>query len=174
MSVEDPLPEMILKYMGVFDLDKLFHLMYEWFIQQGYELTEGKYKHKIPTPKGAEQDIDWMAKRKVTHYIMYQIKINFRLWDLKDVEVVKGDEKKTLAFAKLKITFNPTLVLDYENKFKGKFLGDLHKFFIKLVYNQELDNVYGDQLYYRVYKLHQAIKEHLDMETTYNASEGRW
>ena len=60
-----------IKFNGIFDMDGLYRLMHDWFVDRGYYLEEWRYKHKVPSPSGAEQTINWSAWRKVNAYVLW-------------------------------------------------------------------------------------------------------
>ncbi|MCB9361841.1 hypothetical protein H6504_00255 [Candidatus Woesearchaeota archaeon] len=163
-----------IKYKGVFDYDRFFAVIYNWFVHQSFEVYETKYKFKVPSPTGAENEVNWNTERKIDNYFKYQIKMQFKITQLKDVEVVRKDTTQKMSSGRVFVAITPIMITDYSNKFNTPFLNSLNRFFKKFIYKQEIDNVYSDQLYYRAYKLHALIKEHLNMETKENVFDGRW
>lgn len=156
---KDVLPQMTIKYRGTFDFDALFKMLHDWFKHRKYDLYEGKYKHKIDT-KGAEQEIGWMAERKITHYFKYKFNIDFKFWELKDIDV----EGKKMQYGRVRIYITPTVFFDYGERFeKTPFLKKLHDFFINVVYLDDFAVFHWDKLYYIGYDLHQEIKDTLEM-----------
>lgn len=174
MAEKEVMPEVIVKFKGIFDFKNLFLVMYDWLTHQGYEVSEKKFKHKVPTQKGAEEEVGWTASRPVTHYYTYQIDIDMKFMDLKEVEIVKEDKKQQLSFAKVRIILVPTVILDPENQANNTFRQEFMKFFNRFIYSSDLNAIIYDRLYYRVYKLQGVIKNYLDMEGQYNAHEGWW
>ena len=165
----------LLKYKGVFDFDNLFETIYDWLLQHGYEVQEKVFKHKIPTPKGAEQEIEWVAWKLVTHYIKYYFTIEFKIMDLKEVEIVKDDQKLTKSFAKIRIRITAEVRDDWQKIWQGsKFIERLGWFFKSKLYFFDVAVLHEDKLAYRIYELQSAIKASLDMESKYNAFERRW
>lgn len=170
-----PLGTPTIKYRGIFDVDGLFAKTYDWMVHDRFEVYESKYKHKIPDPRGIEDEITLRGWRRVNDYVMFNIEADFHIWEMKYVEVVKDGVKKTMAQARIKIQLSGNVEFDYANRFGGsKFLLALHDFYQKFIVLQEIEGYWWDQHYYRMYKLHQIMKEHLDMETKTFASAGRW
>jgi hypothetical protein len=170
----EALPAM-LKYRGIFDFEGMLKLVYDWLIHEDYEVHERKYKHKIPDPRGAEQEITIAGWRRVNGYVKFHVEVDIHTYDQKDVDVIKEGVKKRLVQARIKMTFTPTVELDYTKRFAGNsFLQTLQDFYHKYIIRQEIQNYWEDELYYRTYKLHRLVKEWLDMETKTNAAEGRW
>ena len=80
-----PTRKFILRYRGLFDFDGLYNMMAEYMKANRYWFHEYKYKHKVPSPLGAEQEIFWRGEKKVTDYIQYQIYLDFHLWEMTEV-----------------------------------------------------------------------------------------
>ena len=82
-----------------------------------------------------------------------------------EVEIGKGN-KKMITNARMEIILSSKVIVDPEGRFgKTGFLQNLRDFFLKYVLKKDIETVYGDELYYRMNKLHAAIKEFLDMQT---------
>ncbi|MGM5488295.1 MAG: hypothetical protein ACQESG_05070 [Nanobdellota archaeon] len=164
----------LVKFKGVFDFQNLFQTIYDWLDDHEYEVNEKIFKHKIPTPKGAEKEIEWAAHREVTHYIKYNINFKFRIFDLRDVEIQRGEQKLMKSYGKVRVTISPVLEVDYNDVFSGnKFKQFLGKLFNDRVYDPDIGALYADPLQYRMYQLQALIKQTLDMDAQYNAFEGR-
>jgi hypothetical protein len=165
----------IIKYRGVFDLQELMKRVNDWMEGDGYTVHEGKYKHKVPDPRGAEEEITFKGWKRVTEYVKYHIKIEFHTYDQKDVEVVKAGAKKHAVQARIEVIMSPTVEFDWQNRFSGsRFMQGLQDFYHKYIIKGDIQNYHEDALYYRTYKLHRIIKEFLDMEGKTNAYEGVW
>src|SRR3989344_8400468 len=91
------LPPITIKYQGLFDFDLLYSTMVDWAKNYGYFWHEKTYKHKVPSPMGAEQEIHWETEKKVTEYIKYTIKIQMHIFDLTEIEVENNGKKKALS-----------------------------------------------------------------------------
>ncbi len=170
-----PMPNAYIKYAGIFDLDNLIRTIYDWLVHQDYEVHEKEQKHKVPTPRGAEDEIHLWGWRKINGYVKYFITIDIRIFDLNHVDVVKEGVKKKMQQGRMEMMFSGYFHLDYNDWFeKNKFTKILQEFYHKFLILQFIHNIWEDELYYREYKLHRVIKEQLGMETPTNASEGRW
>lgn len=171
-----PIPapgHIIIRYNGLFDFDALYAVIVDWAKHHGYMWTETEYKHKVPRPSGAEQNIKWKFTKKVNEYIHYEIRFHLHTWDQREVEVEIGNEKKSLTNARMHITIWATLTFDWQKRFKGStfslLLGDWYR---NVVMKKEVESLYNDQLYYRVWNLHNIIKKYFDMQTKKYAYKG--
>jgi len=164
-----------LKYTGIIDADKLFKTMYSWYINQGYEFHEKQLKHKVPSPAGAEQEIEWTGWRKINGYVRFWVDVFIHIWEMKDVNVIINGKKEVKQQVKMSIEFSGRVDLDYTNRFGGsRFLQMLHDWYINYVIKKDIDIIWTDQLYYRILKFYTAVKEFLEMETRTNAAAQRW
>ena len=174
-----PTKKMILRYSGIFDLDKLYKSVYEWMINEGYYFEETKYKHKVPSPAGAEQHIKFRGWRRNNEYVKYWIELYFILYNMKDIQVVKEGKKTKLQKAMLLIEIVGKIELDYNKKYHGsKFLLALRDWMDTYILGKPLEGMIGsiwwDELYYKTIKLQTLIKDVLDMQTKGNAHYDMW
>jgi hypothetical protein len=159
------LPRVTLRYNGLFDFDAVYSAIIDWAKNYGYMWHEVDYKHKVPSPKGAEQEFKWLLTIKITEYVSYEILMTVHGWDLMEVEVESEGRKKSLLNGRLYIWIDPTIYLDYQKKFSksgilGKTLGNWYK----NLNEKEISN-HCDQLVYRCYNLHAILKTYFDMQT---------
>jgi hypothetical protein len=165
----------IIKYRGLFDMQELMKRINDWLVDDFYTVWEDTYKHKVPDPRGAWEEITFKSWKRITEYVKYWIRIEFRTWDQKEVEVVREGVKKQAVQARIEIILRPTVEFDWQNRFKGnRFMQGLQDFYHKYIIKRDMQDYHEDALYYRTYKLHRDIKEFLDMESKTNAYEGVW
>ncbi len=167
MAEKSPLPRVTLRYDGLFDFDGLYAAVVDWAKMNGYKWLEKNYKHKVPSPKGAEQEMEWELSQNVTEYLNYKISFVVHTWDQTEVEVEVGNKKKTLTHARIYIIIDGELGYDWQNRFAGAgWLGrKMGKWYFELVGKSRIYGLYWDQLYYRVWNLHSIIKKYFDMQT---------
>lgn len=162
-----------LRYSGLFDFDGLYAAVIDWAKNYGYKWHEFTYKHKVPNPKGAEQELDWIIEKNVTSYLQYSILFTIHTWDQNEVEVDIDGKKKNLTNARLYIIMKGTITTDWQKKFKGgRIAQKLGEWYEKYVFKKELESIYGDQLYYRMWNLHALLKKYFDMQTQKYAYKG--
>jgi len=120
-----------IKYSGLFDFKELYNLLYDFLTDAGFFVIEESYSEKI-TAEGKEIEIKWGCIKKVTDYFRFRIKIDWRLFRLLDVEIVKEGKKIKMNKGNLEIKFTSILDRDYENKFE---ISPFHKF-LRAVYEK--------------------------------------
>ena len=171
MTKDIDLPPITLRYNGLFDFDGLYAAVIDWAKNYGYRWHEKAYKHKVPSPKGAEHEIEWEITKEVTEYISYTISFAVHIWDLREVEVTIDGKKKNLSNARLYIVMNGKITPDWQKRFNGgRFIQWMGEKYLKWI--GDVDAIYADQLYYRMWNLHALIKKYFDLQTKKFAYKG--
>ena len=169
---KEKLPKITVKYNGLFDFDGMYAAIIDWSKNYGFMWHEGDYKHKVPSPKGAEQEFKWVLEKKVTDYISYEILITVHMWELLEVDVDVNGKKKSLSNGRLYIWIEPTMFWDWQKRFakSGKFGNFLGRWYDKIM-QRDID-AYMDPLYYRVWNLQALMKKYFDMQSKKYAYKG--
>lgn len=165
-------PGIHIKYKGMTDFPELWRLIIDWFDSKGFEVMEGKAKDK---GGGEEMEGDIDAWRNVTDYYRYEMRVSLKYWNGSKVEVVKGDQKKTLIKARYYFRITGSLTLDWAGRYdKTKFGQALGKLLNYKVLFWQWDSIYGDQLNYKILELGNVIKEYLNMEASGSEYADMW
>ncbi|MBU0456964.1 MAG: hypothetical protein ABH824_06655 [Nanoarchaeota archaeon] len=166
------LRQVTLRYNGLFDFDGLYSAVIDWAKNYGYMWQETSYKHKVPSPKGAEQELDWILTKKVTDYMSYELKLTVHAWDMMEVNVDVDGRKKSLSNARIYILINGKLTTDWQNKFKGGKIAEIIGKWYGKVMKRDIETAYFDTLYYRMWNLHAIMKKYFDMQSKKYAYKG--
>ena len=159
-----------IRYSGVFDFDGLYKMMYNWFFKQRYEFHEDLYKDKVSTPLGTEVEIKWHAEKRFTEFVKFYINIEFHLWDVSEVDVIKNGRKIKMTRCRMQIKFAGKTIADYAERFEEtKFTKKLLDVFTTKIINKDLEFLYVDRLTYIIYEFHAEIKKFLGTDTSSNA-----
>ena len=168
-----PIERHTIRYKGLFDFDGLYNLIVQWMKARRYWFHETKYKHKVPLPTGAEQEISFKGEKDVTEFYQHHITVDFHLWDMTEVEVDVKGVKKTLTSARMDIVLGGALNIDHQKRFEQSTLWqNVRDFFLKYILKNEVESIWADEVRYRMYKLHDAIKTYLDMQAKGNEFAG--
>jgi hypothetical protein len=135
MSEQDVLAKRKVRHKGVFDFAETYRFCYDWFMDNGYFLTEKNYTEKV-AQRGKEVEIQWEAFRKISDYFKFVIKASWRILGLTDVEVEEDGKKVKMNQGDLTINFTAVIEKDYENRWESnsftKFMrGVYDKYIIK-------------------------------------------
>lgn len=133
MPEEDEVFAGKIKQKGIFDFKEFYRFCYMWLVDKKYFLQEKEYSESI-TPVGKEVKIIWEARRKISDYFAFLLKVNWRILGLKDVEVEQDGAKITLSKGEPEIKVTAILVKDYEKRWETssfyKFLRGLYDRYI--------------------------------------------
>lgn len=118
-----------IKQSGIFDYKEFYRFCYQWLVDEGYKVIEKNYSEKI-TPTGKEVEIEWEAKRKITDYFRFVLKIKWRIIGMTTVEVEEGGKKIKMNKGMPEIRLYAILEKDYEHRWESnafsKFLRGLY------------------------------------------------
>ncbi len=132
MAEKDQIFSSKMKYDGIVLFKDFYRFCYDWLIDETeLEVKESKYVEKL---KGNSKDIDieWIGERKVTDYFKFQVKVNFRILGLKEIEINKNGAKIKTNDGSVEVKVTGTLIRDYE----GKFETTTHKKFLRSIYEK--------------------------------------
>ena len=162
--MKEEMPQLTVRYNGLFDFDGFYSAIIDWAKNEGYMWHEKSFKHKVPRPYGAEQELDWELTKNVTEFFQFMISFRVHIWDLKEVEVQTEAGKQKLSQARVLIVMNGRLTTDWKKKFgKGKFNQWLGGWYDRIKYHQIGD--YADNLAYRMLSLQSIIKKYFNLQT---------
>lgn len=162
-----------LRYNGLFDFDGLYAAVVDWAKTYGYMWHEKTYKHKIPSPKGAKQELDWILTKNITNYLSHRIEFTVTSWDTTEVEIDVGGKKRPLTNARIDMVMRGFLTYDWQELFKGSgFIKKLGDWYRNIVFKKELEGIYNDQCHYRQLDLHAIIKKYFDLQAKKYAYKG--
>ncbi len=167
-----PIPEMTVRYAGLFDFDGVYAAVIDWAKNYGYLWREERYKHKVPTLAGAEIQLDWAMSKEINEYYGYDFKLAVHTWDMVEVEVEIGDKKKILSKGIIEIKITASVTRDIQKIFsQNAFTRKLSEWYGQL-FEKELSSVYWDTLNYRAQNLQSIIKNYFDMQSKKYAYKG--
>ena len=82
----------------------------------------------------------------------------------------KGGKKKILSSGRFEVIINGTLVWDWQKRWgKSKFTQKLGQLYDTYIIKKDLESLYGDQLYYRIWNLQALLKKFFDMQAKWHA-----
>nr|MBA4404843.1 hypothetical protein [Nanoarchaeum sp.] len=149
-----PSPGLVLNYKGVFDFDRLYNGLKDWFNENQYDFQENEFTEKNKDI-GYEYKYVLSGERKVTEY--YKFKVNLTA-EMKGVNSLA----KNLVSGEVRIIFTGKLELDYRNKWqKNSFLNFLFKIYNKYIIRDQIED-YKHELYGEIANLHDMAKEILE------------
>lgn len=158
------MPLTFVKHRGLFSYAEFINGIRNWFRENNYEFHEPKHQWKAP-PEGVEVEIRINGNRKVNEYVKYHINMFLKIYDMKDVEVVKDGQKVKMQDGKVTVEISGKLELDWQNRFGGnKFLQGLQDFLHQFIIKQDIGDHWEDDLLFKLMDLTRAIRTVLGQE----------
>lgn len=120
MVEKDALFKSKVKHSGVFDFKETYRILFEWLIDQGYDVNEKSYKENIGAGGAKEIEIEWEAARKVSDYFRFMITAKWKILGMTSVEVEIDGVKQKMNKGQFEIEIKSILEKDYEDRWSGK------------------------------------------------------
>ena len=138
-----------MKYRGIFSFKDFYKFCYDWLTEEtGLDISEDKYSEKL-IGNAKDLDIKWTGTKKITDYFKFEIKVEFQIRKLTEVEIEQGGAKVKTNQGEVKAKVSGTLIRDYDGKFEKdafrKFLRSIYeKWVIKSRIDQFEEKLFGD------------------------------
>lgn len=133
MSEKDKVCDGKVKHDGIFDYKEVYRFLYTWLLDYEYFIEEKNYVEKVK-PEGKEVEIHWMARRKISDYFRFILKVDWLILGMTNVEVMKDNIKVKANKGVLEIKVTAYLEKDYENRWENtaffRFLRGVYDKFI--------------------------------------------
>lgn len=146
---------LVIKYNGIFDFDKLYKGMHDWFMSYKYDFHE-KENTKKSKDLGSFIEINWIAERNIDEYVKFLINVHIIIDNFNRVE--------KLDTGNMIIELSASLVLDYNNKWSIK---PFHKFLFniynKYIIKEKINRYYIGKLYGEITDLQNTGKSILEL-----------
>ena len=140
----DKLIKTKIKHSGVFDFKELYRILYEWFMDKGYDFNEKGYKEVVGAGGAKEIELEWECVRKVSDYFRFNIKAKWHIIGMTTVEVEIDGEKKKMNKGQFELAVECALIKDYEDRWANKpFFKFLRTFYDKYLIKEKTDQFEG-------------------------------
>lgn len=164
----------VIKYKDYFGLSRIYALMHEWLIQEGWctradeKFKEIFYLHR-EKQKGGDEVQWWWRLDRLPHpgdeYFKYELDINAKIILLESVEVIQDNKKFKTNKGEIELTLNAYLILDHKKIWaKHPMLSHFHKLYMNRIKKNTIETV-KKELYWEVFRLQDAIKTYLQQST---------
>lgn len=164
-----------IRYKGLFDLDELYRIIFNWLVSKGFEVHEHKYKSIVLPAEGRERSFDWNAYKKGNEFVMVWIFIHFQIQDVYKIEVVQNGEKKTLTKGRVFIRVAYDIEMDFSERYAySKFHKTILNFIVNFMWAKKVETYWEDKTRFKTYELINHIKETLEFMTKGNEHYDVW
>lgn len=158
---------MKIDYKGPFELNQLIRLVTSFKKEKGFDMQYNK-DYEINTTTGKQIHIQLYPWKKFTDYARYNIKIDFRGYDIKKIDVLKDNKKKAkVDYGHLIIILDGFLDTDYFGRWqKHPVLLYLRMLYDKFIY-KAYTHRFEERLVYDVHHLYDLIEKFLGVYKNY-------
>jgi CRISPR/Cas system-associated endonuclease Cas3-HD len=158
-----------IKQKGIFGFKDFYEYLYSALVDEEYSVHETKYIEKI-LKDGSSKDVEifWTAKRTISGYVRFEIKLDWLILGMKKVKVKKDDREVSMESGSLEIRFSASLIKDPSNKWNTPFFKILRKFYDKYIIRTRIED-YELKLYEHVNDIIANAKAYLALEGQHNS-----
>lgn len=118
MAEKDTIFSSKIKYAGIFNFKDFYQFCYQWLSDEaGLTVEEEEYSEKISGPV-KNIDIKWKGSKKVSDYFKNEVKVEFKILAMSEVEINQGGNKVKTNKGEVSVKVKGILVKDYEGKFE--------------------------------------------------------
>ncbi|MFC1754318.1 hypothetical protein ACFL96_13160 [Thermoproteota archaeon] len=168
MEEERKLVNFSLNYKGEFTFERMYKMVREWVLENGY--GPDKWMEKLylqrESPAGTEQWVWWRTQKKINNYVTYKFNIDFHTLTMKKVEIVHEGKKIKTNNGEVEIFFDIRLLVDPDDMWKNNWLLNqkwIKDWWITRYYKPELDK-YEELAIVDAYRLQGILKQYLDLK----------
>ena len=110
-----------IRFKGVWDMQDLYEFMINYLREKKYKFHEKVYKHKHPSPFGAERQYVWQAVKDETDIYKFIMDIYIHTYDAQDIQVkTKDGEIKTFTKGRIWLEFGGGLEMYTDDRWAQK------------------------------------------------------
>lgn len=173
------IPFMEITYKDVFSMKFLYTVIREWLMMNEYvdEYTgdpnvmlnyiEHLYFERRMAGGIRELRMWWRARKAPVGslYYRYRLRIDYRIINMVDVEVVRNGRKMKVQDGEVTIEIHPQLQLDYNDSWRNHpFLKYFHNILMRRILYKRIDE-HKRELYKEAYRLHGFLKKYLELKS---------
>ncbi len=131
MATKIDLQPFAMRFSGVFDFETLYQTAKAWYPSVNMGVNwEKAYKDKVSGPGVREVEITLMGYVKLDRYRKWTVQLDFKTWDLKEIQV----DGRKMCQGRIEMKINGTLELDFADMY-GKHATKFEKLLNKLLYH---------------------------------------
>jgi len=164
MAEKDTIFTSKVKYAGIFLFKDFYQFCHDWLVDETQlDISEDKYLEKL---QGDSKNIEvqWTGTRKITDYFKFEVKVNFTILGLTNVEATQDGKKVKTNKGSVEVKIKGTIVRDYKGKFEAsalqKFLRSIYE---KWVIPSRIEQ-YEEKLIVDCNEFLNQAKAYLDLE----------
>ena len=150
-------------YDSYFDFKETYRVLFEYLMDQGWDINEKTYKEVAQAGGAKELEVEWECVRKVSDYFKFWMKVRFHSMGMTSVEVEVDGIKQKMNKGKLDIEIETALLKDYEDRWSGKpFFKFLRTFYDRYLIRERVEQ-YEEKLIIEMDEFVNQAKAYLAM-----------
>ncbi len=160
-------------HRDVFHLKNLYKLIHEWLVDEDFkaaDTNDDKFEYMYldrTIASGEKEHIIWwraVDNPRGNNYYRYFIKIDWQTLYVKKIEIMHKGHKFKTNNAEVSLKVEAWLQLDYQDKWKNSpLLSFFDRWFRERFYLENIKK-YKDDLYVTAFRLHNTIKQYVQMK----------
>ena len=141
-----------LDYEGLFNATELYRIIDQFFRERHYDKREATNQEHLKKDGSKYVEIELLPWKKYTEYLNSVVRIRWKMFDLREVEVKQHGRVVKLNKGRIQMIFTGFISTDYENKWEE---GPLY-YLVRVVYDKYVHREYREQH-------HQLLKDIISM-----------
>ena len=118
MATKDKIFSSKIKYNGIFSFPDFYKFCYDWLTEEPeLKIKETKYTEKL-SGDSKNIDVEWIGEKEINDYFKFEVKVEFKIIGLKQIEVVQENTKVKTNDGSIEVKVGGTLIKDYKGKFE--------------------------------------------------------
>jgi hypothetical protein len=115
MAERDKITAEKVKRSGIFDFKEVYQFAYRWLTGEDYDVNEEKYIEEVQTD-AKKIEIKWVAEKKISDYFKIELKLEWRIVGMKDVEVERDGKRIKANSGTFEVKITGSLIKDYQSE----------------------------------------------------------
>jgi hypothetical protein len=128
------------RHVGTFDFKETYRILFEWLVENGYDVNETMYK-EIAQPNGLKEvDVFWTATKNVSNYFQFMITVRLHPLAMSKIDVEIDGVKQKIDKGDFTIEYACILVKDYRSTWEeSDFSKNLRRWYNKYLVRERTE-----------------------------------
>jgi hypothetical protein len=162
-----PIAPLRIRYKGTWDMQDFYESVINHMRERKWKFQEKVYKHKHPSPFGAERQYVWYFEQLVDDFVKVAIDVYIHTYDAHEFETVtKNGERKLLTEGKIWVQGKVFFSWNVDDRWeKNSWYAELRKFLVSRILVKKNMLGYAPRYRSELVDLHQFIMNRLKLES---------
>ncbi len=151
-----------LGYEGIFNITELYQLIDQFFKEKGFDKKELRNVEMVK-PDGKYIEIELMPWKKITDYARHIIRVEMKLFNVKEVEIERDGRKVRMNTGRVNFVIDAYLQTDWESKWETRPLYFFIRTMVDKFIYKSYTNLYEGLLVETTNQLYSLLKSFLNL-----------